>query len=108
MDIGDFVPALSVPLVTEYEDVLFRPELDLQLSSPQLNALLDRICELGINQRIHFLWRPFLPDPKDDMVFETALASSSPFIVTFNISDFEPAKEFGIHPILPHEFLLKL
>ncbi len=108
MDLGDFVPALSVPLVTEHEDVLFRPELGLQLSSSRINAVLDRICELGVNQRIYFLWRPFLPDPKDDMVFETALASSSPFIVTFNISDFQPAKAFGIHPIRPGEFLTKL
>lgn len=108
MDAGHFQPALSVPLVTEYEDVLHRPKLGIRLSSDQIDAVLDRICQLGINQRIHFLWRPFLPDPKDDMVFETALASRSSYIVTFNLSDFQPTHPFGITAIRPDQFLLKL
>ena len=108
MDAGHFQPALSVPLVTEYEDVLFRPALGICLSQVQIDAVLDRICQLGVNQAIHFLWRPFLPDPKDDMVCETALASGSPYIVTFNLSDFHPTKPFGVQAITPGQFLLKL
>lgn len=108
MDAEDFLPALSVPLVTEYEDVLFRPRLGLRLTPAGIEAVLNRICQVGIHQQVHFLWRPFLPDPKDDMVFEAALASSSSYIVTFNLSDFEPAQSFGIQAILPGQFLLKL
>lgn len=108
MDAGHFQPVLSVPLVTEYEGVLFRPALGIGLSPDQINAVLDRICQLGINQRIYFLWRPFLPDPKDDMVFETALASGSPYIVTFNLSDFHSTIPFGIQAITPDQFLLRL
>lgn len=108
LDAGDFLPALSVPLLTEYEDVVSRPSTGLPLSRDQIDSILDRICQLGINQRIHFLWRPFLPDSKDDMVFETALASQSPYIVTFNLRDFQSTEQFGIHAITPGQFLLKL
>lgn len=108
MDAGHFRPAVSVPLVTEYEDVLFRPSLGIRLARTQIDAILDRICQIGINQQIHYLWRPFLSDPKDDMVFETALASGSAYIITFNLSDFHPTRQFGIHAITPGQFLLKL
>ncbi|HUF61201.1 MAG TPA: PIN domain-containing protein [Verrucomicrobiales bacterium] len=107
-DTGVFEPALSVPLLLEYEDVLRRPETEIPLSGVQIGATLDRLCRVGLNQRIHFLWRPFLSDPKDDMVFETALASRAAFIVTFNIRDFEPVRRFGIEPIPPRDFLMKL
>ena len=108
MDAGHFQPVLSVPLVTEYEDVLFRPAIGIRLSPAQIGAVLDRICQLGINQRIYFLWRPFLPDPKDDMVFETALASGSSYIITFNLSDFHSTEPYGIQAITPDQFLLKI
>jgi putative PIN family toxin of toxin-antitoxin system len=107
-DTGAFEPALSVPLLLEYEDVLRRPETAVPLSRLQVDAVLDRLCRVGLNQRIHFLWRPFLNDPKDDMVFETALASQAAFIVTFNIRDFGPVSRFGIKPIAPKDFLLEL
>ena len=107
-DLGVFQPVLSVSLVTEYEDVLHRPEMAIPLSTAQIDTILDRICKIAINQRIHFLWRPFLTDPKDDMVFEAALASSAPFIITFNHKDFKPAKSMGVTAISPRDFLLKL
>ncbi len=106
-DAGRFQPVLSVPLVTEYEEVLRRPESDIPLSASRLDAILDRLCEVAHNQRIHFLWRPHLKDPKDDMVFETALAAGADFIVTFNLGDFEPARRFGIPPLTPGDFLKK-
>lgn len=92
----------------EYEDVLLRPGLEVPLSRNQIEDILDGFCQAAVNQEIHFLWRPFLPDPKDDMVFETALASGSPYIVTFNLSDFQVAASFGIVPLTPSQFLSKL
>lgn len=108
MHTGDFRPVLSVPLLMEYEDVLLRPGLEVPLSRNQIEDILDGFCQAAVNQEIHFLWRPFLPDPKDDMVFETALASGSPYIVTFNLSDFQVAASFGIVPLTPSQFLSKL
>jgi putative PIN family toxin of toxin-antitoxin system len=107
-DAGQFEIALSVPLATEYEDVLHRPEMEIPLGAEQIEAVLDRLCQVAVNQRVFFLWRPFLRDAKDDMVFETALASRSQFIVTFNVQDFDAVGQFGIRAIRPGDFLLEL
>lgn len=56
-------------------------------------------------QDVHFLWRPFLRDPDDDMVVECAAASGSPFIVTHNIKDFRRVEELKIQAITPGDFL---
>jgi predicted nucleic acid-binding protein len=107
-DLGVFQPVLSVSLLAEYEDVLHRTEMQIPLSSAQIDSVIDRLCKIAVNQRIHFLWRPFLADAKDDMVFEAALASSSLFIVTFNHKDFKPTVSMGVEALSPHDFLLRL
>jgi len=107
-NLGAIQPALSVSLITEYEDVLHRPDMEIPLSTSQIDAVLDRLCKISINQAIHFIWRPFLPDPKDDMVFEAALAASAPFIITFNDKDFKPVTSMGIKALKPRDFLLEL
>ncbi|MCB1225733.1 MAG: hypothetical protein KDK99_07995 [Verrucomicrobiales bacterium] len=55
-------------------------------------------------QQIYFLWRPILPDPKDDMVLEVAVASGATHIVTFNVKDLRLASQFGIAVMLPAAF----
>lgn len=107
-DAGRFEIAISVPLVAEYEDVLHRKELGIPLNASQIDAVLDRLCQVAINQRIFFLWRPLLRDAEDDMVFEAAVASGSQFIITVNIMDFNSIDQFGIRSIRPGDFLLKL
>ena len=59
-------------------------------------------------QDVHFLWRPFLRDPDDDMVLEGAVASSSQYIVTHNVKDFKRAPELKVNAITPAEFLTLL
>ncbi len=60
-------------------------------------AFLRYICNIAYKQQIFFLWRPWLSDPKDDMVLETAVASQSRYITTYNLKDFKGVKEhFGI------------
>jgi predicted nucleic acid-binding protein len=56
-------------------------------------------------QEIHFLWRPLLTDPKDDMVLELAVAAQASHIITFNAGDFRPAAAFGIRTASPAAFL---
>lgn len=99
---------LSVPLFFEYEDVLKRRDINLTLSSEEVDDVLDFICAQASLREIFFLWRPVLPDPKDDFVLELAVESGSEFIITFNIRDFTPSKRFGIVAITPREFLQKL
>jgi predicted nucleic acid-binding protein len=56
-------------------------------------------------QEIHFLWRPILPDPDDDMVLELAFAAGCQYIITHNVIDYQGAETFGIRVITPRDFL---
>ena len=100
-----FNPVLSVPLLMEYEEVSKRPGLLPQLSVQRIDAILDQICSRAIEQRIFFHWRPFLPDPDDDMLVELAIAARAPYIVTSNLRDLAPARTLGIKVLEPREFL---
>jgi predicted nucleic acid-binding protein len=102
---GPFEIALSVPLVLEYEDALLRHQTQTGLTRRDVDAVLDYFCSVGHLQTIFFLWRPLLPDPKDDMVVELAVAAGCRTIVTYNVRDFRGAKELGVAPQLPAEFL---
>ena len=59
-------------------------------------------------QKIYFLWRPFLKDPKDDHVLEVAIASQTKTIVTHNIKDFKGSEQFGIRAISPKDLLKEI
>jgi len=56
-------------------------------------------------QEIHFLWRPFLADPDDDMVLELAFAAGCHYIVTHNVKDFHGSEQLGVAALLPREYL---
>ena len=77
-----FRPAVSTALCLEYSDVLHRPGLLPSFTTEQIDVFLDSFCSLAKEASIYFRWRPFLPDPKDDLVFECALASGASHIVT--------------------------
>jgi len=100
-----FEVALSVPLVLEYEDVLLRHAEKMGLAADDIDALLDYFCRVAHLQRIFFLWRPLLPDPKDDLVLEVAVAAECEAIVTYNVRHFAGAERFGIHVLKPGPFL---
>lgn len=100
--------ALSTPLLFEYEDVLKRNQELLNLDSAQVEMILDNICGFAQHQKVYFLWRPYLPDPKDDLVLELAVASNVPTIVTHNIKDFVGVGKFGVEAITPKTLLERL
>jgi putative PIN family toxin of toxin-antitoxin system len=103
---GLFEVHLSVPLVFEYEDVLARERIGI--SADDADAVLDFICGFSKHQSIYFLWRPYLKDPKDDLVLEVAVASQCTHIVTFNTKDFLGIGRFGIQALWPADFLLQI
>lgn len=100
-----FTYALSVPLMIEYEDVLKRRNLKIMLSEESINNILDRLCYHADVREIFFLWRPYLNDPKDDLVLELAVESNCDSIITYNLKDFKNIAKFGLEAITPKVFL---
>lgn len=105
---GRFKIALSVPLLLEYEDALLRHSDVTKLSRADVDAVLDYFCSVAHLQQIFYLWRPLLPDPKDDLVLELASAARCQSIVTFNRRDFTGADKFGVSVVEPAAFLSDL
>lgn len=96
---------ISTALLFEYEDILKRNQVVLDLSDDEIERLLDYFCLQSEHQKIHFLWRPRLPDPKDDHILELAVASRTSLIVTYNTKDFKGIASFGVRSITPKELM---
>ncbi len=103
-----FEIALSVPLVLEYEAVLLRHKGATRLSVADTDAVLDYFCSVAHLQEIFFLWRPLVPDPKDDLLLELAVAAGCDAIVTYNVRGFVGANQFGISVVEPAAFLRRI
>ena len=99
---------VSVPLALEYETLAKRQARALGLDAATIDDILDYVCHVALRREIFFLWRPFLKDPKDDLVLELAVESESEFIISYNKRDFVGIGKFGIKVLTPKEFLQKL
>lgn len=103
---SDFEIALTVGLYIEWQAVLTRPEhLPSGVTVDAALGFLGYLVSIAHLQDVHFLWRPFLRDPDDDMVLECAVASRSQFIVTHNIKDFKRTEALNVQAIRPADFL---
>ena len=99
---------LSVPLAMEYEAVCRRSEhrIEAGLSERQVEIFLDAIVALTEPVKTHFLWRPQLHDPNDEMVLEAAVNGRADALVTFNLRDYGTAAlQFGIEVLLPRDVI---
>ena len=105
---GDFEINLSVSLLLEYEDATKRLLGQIALDEQDIDNVLDYLCRMANQREVFYLWRPFLQDPKDDMVLELAVSANCEFIVTYNRRDFAGAEQFGVNIITPSEFLAKM
>lgn len=104
-----FQICLSHPLYLEYLDVLLRPDHQLAaLSEQQTRGTIRYLLSQAHLQEIYFHWRPFLPDTKDDMVLELAVAAQAATIVTFNLKHFRGIEIFGIQAMQPRDFLVEI
>jgi len=102
---GAFEPALSVPLLLEYEHTTSRLPSETSLSTEDIANVLDFLASISHLQEVYFAWRPTLPDPDDDFILELAVAANCSHIVTFNIRDFRGSDQFGVTAVTPNEFL---
>ena len=102
---GYFDINLSVPVVLEYEDVLYRQLSELAVSKKAVDAVIDFHCAVSRQHQIFYLWRPFLRDPKDDMVLELAVKAECEYIITYNKKNFWNVNQFNVQVLTPGEFL---
>lgn len=101
----------SVALVLEYEAVATRPEQLRAIARPRREVLevLTDIAALCDEVHSHFMWRPQVRDPDDELVLEAAINGRAGHLISFNRRDFgnAPAR-FGVHLCTPAEFLRSL
>ena len=93
MAAGSLVPLLTTALFLQYEDVLKRPEQlpASGLTLAQMDQGLAALAREAEPVMVHFLWRPQLPDPGDELVFEAALNGRADALVTYDVRHFAGA-----------------
>jgi putative PIN family toxin of toxin-antitoxin system len=102
---------VSVPLAVEYEATCSEAEhrLAAGLSEREVEIFLDAVMAMAEPVKTHFLWRPQLRDPGDEMVLETAVNGQADALVTFNVRDFGSVPErFGIKLMIPREAIRRV
>jgi putative PIN family toxin of toxin-antitoxin system len=95
---------LSVPLALEYEAVCKQAQhrRAAGLSDRQVEIFLNAIIAMAEPVETHFLWRPQLRDPNDEMVLEAAINGGADALVTLNLRDFGTVPQrFGVDLLLP-------
>ncbi|TSE21503.1 tRNA(fMet)-specific endonuclease VapC [Tepidimonas alkaliphilus] len=100
---GRLVLAASVSLFMEYEAVCRRPSYReaAGLSEADVEVFLDALALLVEPVPIHYLWRPQLRDPADELVLEAAVNAGANTLLTFNVRHFRAAAgRFGL-PVSP-------
>jgi len=101
----------NVALALEYEAVCSRPEhaKAAGLTRAEVDVFVDAVIALVEPVESHYLWRPQLRDPADEMVLEAAVNGRATAIVTFNARDFgESATRFGVGLLAPSEALRRM
>jgi putative PIN family toxin of toxin-antitoxin system len=103
------VALATPPLFLEYEEVLKRPEHRLAhaLAPDAIDEFLAELAALVEAVEVHFLWRPQVRDPSDEMVLEAAINGQADALITYNVTDFALAGERFAIPILRPADLLK-
>jgi putative PIN family toxin of toxin-antitoxin system len=107
IDSGKFQVNISVPLVLEYEDAAKRIIDEIFLDLQDIDDIINYICRVANRRQIFYLWRPFLKDPKDDMILELAVSGQCG-IITFNTKDFAGVDRFGLRVMTPKMFLKEI
>ena len=108
---GAVTLVVNVPLALEYEATCSVAEhrLATGLAEREVQAFLDGLVSLAEPVESHFLWRPRLRDPGDEMVLEAAVNGRADAIVMFNARDFgDVPSEFGVLVLKPADALARL
>lgn len=103
--------AITVNTYFEYYDVLTRESTkeDFNLTSKEIEDILDLLALLAQKHSVYFLLRPNLSDEADNMFMECAFTSNSEYLITSNIKDYNSSelKDFVFNLITPKEFVIR-
>jgi putative PIN family toxin of toxin-antitoxin system len=108
---GEITMLANVALALEYEATCRRAEHGVAagLSPTQVGTFIDAVIALAEPVETHFLWRPQLRDPGDELVLEAAVNGRAHAIVTFNRKDFgEIPTRFGVEVLAPIDALRRI
>lgn len=101
----------NVALALEYEAACRRAEhaVAAGLTMDEVAVFVDAVIAMVEPVESHFLWRPLLRDPADEMVLEAAVNGRAAAIVTFNQRDFGAVPlQFGVELLTPAETLRRI
>ena len=101
----------NVALALEYEAICGRPEhiLASGLTVAEVEIFVTAVVAMIEPVESHFLWRPQLRDPADEMVLEAAANAQVTAIVTFNRRDFGAVPgRFGVEVLTPVEAVRRI
>ena len=108
---GEIRMLANVALALEYEATCRRAEhgVTAGLSPAQVGVFIDAVIALAEPVETHFLWRPQLRDPGDELVLEAAVNGHANAIVTFNQKDFgEIPMKFSVDVLAPVDALRRI
>ena len=108
---GEIRMLANVALALEYEATCRRAEHGVAagLTPTQVGVFIDAVIALAEPVETHFLWRPQLRDPGDELVLEAAVNGQANAIVTFNQKDFgEIPMKFSVEVLAPVDVLRRI
>jgi predicted nucleic acid-binding protein len=108
---GEITMLANVALALEYEATCRRAEHGVAagLSPTQVGIFIDAVIASAEPVETHFLWRPQLRDPGDELVLEAAVNGRAHAIVTFNRKDFgEIPMRFSVEVLAPIDALRRI
>jgi predicted nucleic acid-binding protein len=108
---GRLTLVANVALALEYEAACRRAEHQLAsgLNEVEIGIFIDAIVAMCEPVETHFIWRPQLRDPADELVLDAAVNGQAEAIVTFNVRHFGmAARLFGIDLLVPADALRRI
>ena len=83
-------------MVFEYKEILKRDIALPDISSEDMDGLVEGVCLISSQRSILYLWRPMTRDPDNDFLLELAVEAQVDFTIAYNRNDRRIAEQLGI------------